>query len=162
MIGLLPAVNHQVSHGPPAQSDTAGSSARIAIPASERSGARRNRENGLVDNSKLKFILSGFSQVVGQRVFAFEGIASDRTSFSFTVTADLTLTRRYGILLQELPLLCRAVLERCHDGGENRAFACTEEEMRHHAAPGGTGGVKKHRRPPRRRVGQSSWPGLPW
>lgn len=96
-------------------------------------GAPADRKSTIMEHSKLQFIIRGFSQVVGLRVFAFEGIAADHTRALFTVSADLSLTRRYGIRLQELPLLCRAVLEQCHDGGEKRAFAYTEAEMRLHA-----------------------------
>ncbi len=87
----------------------------------------------LVDNSKMQFVLQGFSQVVGLRVFAFEGITTDHQRTPFTVSADLSVARRYGIRLQELPLLCRGVLERGHDGGKDRKFAYTEEEMRIHS-----------------------------
>lgn len=75
-------------------------------------GAPRERKETLVENPKMQFILRGFSQVVALRVFAFEGIAADRTRALFTVSADLALARRYRIRLQELPLLCRSVLER--------------------------------------------------
>lgn len=79
------------------------------------------------------FILKGFSEIQGFRVFAFEGIEADRTRDAFTVKTDLGLTRRYGIRLQELPLLCRAVLEREHNGGATRTFTYTEQDMCEHA-----------------------------
>ena len=81
---------------------------------------------------KMQFILTGFSEIAGFRVFAFEGIAADWTRTAFTVRTNLALTRRYGIRLQELPLLCRAVLERSDDE-EQRALTFTEEDMRLHA-----------------------------
>ena len=81
---------------------------------------------------KMQFILTGFSEVAGFRIFAFEGIAADRTRAAFTVRTNLALTRRYGIRLQELPLLCRAVLER-REGEKQRAFTFTEGDMRLHA-----------------------------
>jgi hypothetical protein len=71
----------------------------------------------------------GFSQVMGSRVFAFHGVAADRTRTLYTVRADIALAQRYGIRLQELPLLCRAVLERCSEGTENRAFSYSESDM---------------------------------
>lgn len=57
----------------------------------------------------MQYILSGFTQDMGFRVFRFEGVAVDRprTRTVFTVRADLALIRRYGIQIQELPLLCR-------------------------------------------------------
>jgi hypothetical protein len=78
----------------------------------------------------MRFILSGYSQAMGIRIFSFEGIAEDRTRAVFTVTADLALTRSYDIRLQELPLLCREMLDRRGEGDENHSFAYTEEDMR--------------------------------
>ena len=85
-----------------------------------------------MQNPKMQFILKGFSQVKGFRVFAFERIAADWTRTAFTVRTNVALTRLYGIRLQELPLLCRSVLERSDDE-ENRALTFTEEDMRLHA-----------------------------
>lgn len=84
-------------------------------------------------NPKMQFTLQGFSQVSGLRVFEFEGRAADRSRVRFTVSADLALSRRYGIRLQELPLLCKSFLERCCEEGEQQKLAYTEEEMRLYA-----------------------------
>ena len=81
----------------------------------------------------MQFILTGFTQDTGFRVFAFEGIAGDRTRTAFTVRTDLALIRRYGIRVQELPLLCRGLLERRDDGVQERTMTFTEEGMRLHA-----------------------------
>jgi len=81
----------------------------------------------------LQFILTGFKQDTGFRVFAFESTATDRTRTEYTVRADLALTRRYGIPIQELPLLCRALLERRGDCDQPSAMTFTEDEMRLHA-----------------------------
>ncbi len=81
----------------------------------------------------MQFILTGFTQETGFRVFAFEGIAGDRTRTAFTVRTDLALIRRYGIRVQELPLLCRGLLERRDEGGQERTMTFTEEGMRLHA-----------------------------
>lgn len=82
----------------------------------------------------MRFILTGFTQNTGFRVFTFEGIAADQTRTRFVVDTDLALTRRYGIRLQELPLLCRELLERCDEGEQARAFTFTEAEMVAHAS----------------------------
>lgn len=103
------------------------------VVASMRGGTAGGQEVAVVDNPKMQFVLRGFSHAMGFRVFAFEGIAADRKRSMFTVKADMALTRKYGIHLQELPLLCRAVLEQCHGGGEDRAFLYSEESMRRHA-----------------------------
>jgi len=81
----------------------------------------------------MQFILMGFNQETDFRTFAFQGIAADRTRSEFTVRADLALTRKYGIRVQELPLLCRRLLERDDRGEEKHTLTYTEEDMRLHA-----------------------------
>lgn len=81
---------------------------------------------------KLQYVLVDFVQTRGRREFHFEGVAADQTRTRFSVTADLDLARRYGISLQELPLLCRMVLDQRAPNDERRAFLYTEEEMRQH------------------------------
>lgn len=88
-----------------------------------------DRTDGTREKPKMELILKGFSQVMGFRVFSFEGIDSDKVRTTFTVRADLSLTRKYGIRLQELPLLCRSVVERRPDGEDRRAFTYTEADM---------------------------------
>src|ERR1700687_815588 len=82
---------------------------------------------------KMQFILMGFKQETDCRTFAFQGIAADRTRTDFTVSADLVLSRKYGIRVQELPLLCKRLLERDDRGEEKRILTFTEEDMRLHA-----------------------------
>jgi hypothetical protein len=105
-----------------------------------------------VANAKMQFILKGFSQDMGLRTFAFEGIGVDRTRTAFTVGTDLALSRRYGIRLQELPLLCRGILERRDEAEETRAFTFTEADMYHQAHVCATAreGAAHRRKPPRR------------
>ena len=81
----------------------------------------------------MHFTFMGFSQDTGFRVFAFEGTAPDRTRTECNVRADLALIRIYGIRVQELPLLCRGLLERLGEGGQSCTVTFTEEEMRLHA-----------------------------
>ena len=98
----------------------------------------------------MQFVLTGFSQASEFRTFAFEGIAADRKRTAFTVRTNLTLTRQYGIRLQELPLLCRAVLERRHEAQQQRAFTFAEEDMRLHAdAAAAREAAARQRKPPR-------------
>jgi len=85
----------------------------------------------------MQFILTGFTQDTGFRVFAFEGVAIGQIRTVFTVRADLALSRRYGIAMQELPLLCRTLLDRQGESVENEvesienhALTFSEEEMR--------------------------------
>ena len=80
----------------------------------------------------MQFVLTGFTPDIGFRVFAFDGIAEDRSRTGFTVRTDLALIRKYGIQMQDLPLLCRGVLER-RDESAGHELIFTEAEMRLHA-----------------------------
>ena len=77
----------------------------------------------------MQFILKGFTQDSAFRVFEFDCIAPSQPRAQFTVRADLNLIRRHGIRVQELPLLCRSVLETRAVSEETRAFTFTEEKM---------------------------------
>jgi hypothetical protein len=77
----------------------------------------------------MQFILTGFTQDTAFRVFQFDFVGAAQPRTQFTVRADLGLIRRYGIRLQDLPLLCRGVLEGREETGEARAFTFTEEKM---------------------------------
>ncbi len=81
----------------------------------------------------MKFILTGFTQDMGFRVFAFEGIGDDQSRTAYTVRSDLALSRRYEIRMQDLPLLCRLLLERRGEVDETHAYIFTEDEMSAHA-----------------------------
>ena len=81
----------------------------------------------------MQFVLTGFTQDLGCRVFAFARVEEDRTRTQFTVRADLALSRRYLIPMQELPLLCRNFLARREDLGNTRAVIFSEDEMRQYA-----------------------------
>lgn len=87
----------------------------------------------LVERQKMQYVLNGFSQAKEFRIFTFERVATDRTRTLFTVKTDVALTQHYGIRLQELPLLCRAVLEQQDVGDTRRAFTYTEDDMCRHA-----------------------------
>ncbi len=86
-----------------------------------------------MENPKTHFILKGFSQAMEFRVFEFEGLMANAIRASFTVRIDTGLARKYGIRLQELPLLCRSVLDQCGEGEEQRSFLYTEAHMSEHA-----------------------------
>ncbi len=78
----------------------------------------------------IQFILTGFKQDLGFRVFAFEGVKADRTRAKYTVRADLGLARKYGIAVQELPLLCRGLLDKGGECEDKRALIFSEDDMR--------------------------------
>lgn len=100
----------------------------------------------------MQFVLTGFTHDLGFRVFAFERIGEDRIRTRFTIRTDLALIRRYGIRLQELPLMCRGILERRDEGEKNRAVTFTEGQMRLYAQDSAAARDKaaQKRKPPRR------------
>ncbi|MGP0074170.1 MAG: hypothetical protein ACLPWF_19835 [Bryobacteraceae bacterium] len=81
----------------------------------------------------MQFLLTGFTPGAEFRVYEFQGVEEDRTRTEFAVRTDLSLLRRYGIRMQELPLLCRGLLERRDITAEEHTLTFTEEEMRIHA-----------------------------
>jgi hypothetical protein len=100
----------------------------------------------------MQYILTGFSQDMGFRVFTFERIGDDRLRTKFTVKADLSLIRRYGIRLQELPLMCRGLLDRRTEGEDLRSLIFTEDEMGIYAknCTAAREAAAQKRKPPRR------------
>ena len=91
------------------------------------------RREPSMNAGKMQFTLTGFSQEMAFRVFAFEGSTAYRDKTKFSVRTDLGLVRRYGIRVQELPLLCRGLLDRLDQDDQERSFIFTEEEMRLYA-----------------------------
>ena len=82
----------------------------------------------------MHYAFTGFTSDTGFRVYDFDVIDDDRVRTAYTVRADLTLVRQYGISLQELPLLCRGILEQrilVNDGEHTLTY--TQAEMRVHA-----------------------------
>ena len=98
--------------------------------------------------TKMQYILTGFTHDVGFRVFAFEGIGKDRVRVAFSVKVDLVLIRKYGIRMQELPLLCKRVLEQ-RDGEDTvRSFTYTEAAMSLLADANAAEAAAQKRKPP--------------
>ena len=110
----------------------------------------------------MEFIFVGFHQDNNVRQFYFDGVGADRSRTRFTVGADLLLIRKYRIAMQELPLLCRRLLEQRPEGDLTRTF--TEGEMLEYmsirAAAQDAAALKRkpHRRPPSPAVGRA-WRG---
>jgi hypothetical protein len=82
------------------------------------------------DGGKAQFFLTGFSQAAGIRIYAFQGRV-DASRIDYTVEVDLALIPGYGIRIQDLPLLCRELLQQQPD--EISAVVFTEQRMRCHA-----------------------------
>ena len=81
----------------------------------------------------MDFTLTGFRQERDIRKFTFRGGNDDRTHSEFTVAADVSLLRKYGIALQELPLLCLRLLEQQTPISSPEVVIFTEELIREHA-----------------------------
>jgi hypothetical protein len=79
-----------------------------------------------------QFILTGFTHTAGVRIYAFEAI-TDRVRTFYTVEVNLGLIAGFGIRIQDLPLLCREVLQQRMDDHESSALVFTEQQMRSHA-----------------------------
>jgi hypothetical protein len=87
-----------------------------------------------MEPNKSSFVLTGFSHDLGFRVFEFDRVSEAQTRTRHTVRADMTLVRKYGVHIQELPLLCRRLLDVSQAAGssltlsEADMIACAEKE----------------------------------
>ncbi len=79
------------------------------------------------------FILTGFHQADGIRYYVYQSQHDDGSSGEFTVDADVRLLRKHGIALQELPLLCRRLLEKLNPDASLKAVTFTEDLMKEQA-----------------------------
>ena len=82
----------------------------------------------------MQFVLVGFSQTGNVRRFVFERVTAERARIQYSVDADLLALRGFRISMQELPLICRRLLETVAESDPMRALILTEEHMRQHAA----------------------------
>ncbi len=104
-----------------------------------------------LDTTKKNFVLSGFTQGLGFRTYAFEGVSADRSRSGFSVRVELSLLRRYRIPLQDLPLLCRRMLESDLFLESQSAYTFSEAAMNTQAvATAERIEATRKRKPPRR------------
>jgi hypothetical protein len=82
--------------------------------------------------AKAQFLLTGFTQAAGIRTYTFEG-RIDTGRIDYTVEVDLALIPGYGIRIQDLPLLCRELLQQRAQPDEISSVVFTEQRMRSHA-----------------------------
>jgi len=101
--------------------------------------------------------LVGFTHEMGFRVFSFDRRGGNNVRIRCDVRANLALTRAYGIQVQELPLLCRGLLDRCEDDGQVQSLTFAESDMRACAdeRTAAREEAAKRRRPWRRLTGES-------
>lgn len=60
----------------------------------------------------MPYVLAGFRQLRDTRRYYFDAIDEGAGRKRVSVSANVVLIRKYGISLQELPLLCRRLLEK--------------------------------------------------
>lgn len=107
----------------------------------------------------MEFTMTGFSEDLGIRRYKFKGTFVNRTSREFAVDTDVSLARKYRIGLQELPLLCRRLLEK-EPERIDQIVVFTEALMREHSdncAAEDRAAIerrKAHRRPNPARLGE--------
>lgn len=77
----------------------------------------------------MTYIFTGFHQVNDVRQFAFDCVADDKSRTQITVDADLALARKHFILVQDLPLLCRRLLETSERSHGTDSMTFSEENM---------------------------------
>ena len=81
--------------------------------------------------AKPQFILTGFTQTTAIRIYDFERMLDGRRTYC-TVEVNLALIPGYGIRIQDLPVLCRDLLQQRAEPDGISAFVFTEQEMRGH------------------------------
>lgn len=110
----------------------------------------------------MEYLLTGFTHEKDFRVFSFESVGTDKVWTKRTVRADLAIARKHGIALQELPLLCRGLLDRAETDAENLSLTLTEVDIRtladERASARAMAAAK--RKPPVRPAGEQ--PGAAW
>ena len=60
-------------------------------------------------------VLTGFTHESGFRVFTFDRVNGKGSRTKCIVRAEMALVREYGIPIQDLPLLCRGLLDHIED-----------------------------------------------
>jgi hypothetical protein len=81
----------------------------------------------------VSFSFKGFFQDGAYRVFTFEMLVKDQARSDYWVRADLDLARKNKIQVQDLPLLCRAVLENRGELNGEHTITYSGAEMSQHA-----------------------------
>jgi hypothetical protein len=81
------------------------------------------------DQIATQLVLTGFNQTAGIRIYAFEAVGK-RGRLVCTVEVDLALIARYGIRIQDLPLLCTELVHKQPEPGLISTLTFTELDMR--------------------------------
>lgn len=84
-------------------------------------------------DKSTELILTGFREANGIRSYVYQCQHDDGSSREFTVDAEVKLLQKHGIGLQELPLLCRRLLEKQNPDVLLRTVTFTEDLMKEQA-----------------------------
>jgi hypothetical protein len=121
-------------------------------PVCNRQTEWRTQKENLMD-----FVLAGFEEGDGVRKYHFDCVATNRSKRAISVFADVTLARKHEIRVQELPLLCRRLLQSMEPGSLAATITLTEDHMIAVQQVARAAAEKKPHKPPRRpsaRAGQ--------
>jgi hypothetical protein len=110
----------------------------------------------------MEFVLTGFRQDSNVREYTFQPLSTGHDRRVWTVSADLSLMRKHKIPLQELPLLCRRLLEAHADGPKDGALMFTERDMLGYVSNRSAAEVAAEHKRRARRMPSSSRVGMAW
>jgi len=77
----------------------------------------------------MEYVLTGVEHSGNIRLYAFAEVEHDVRRTGLSVAVDIDAVRKYGIPLQELPLLCRLFLEDQRGAGSDSSLTYDEAEM---------------------------------
>jgi hypothetical protein len=110
----------------------------------------------------MEFVLTGFRQESNVRLYTFQPLATGQDRRVWTVSADLSLMRKYKIPLQELPLLCRRLLEAHAEDPKDGTLSFTERDMLGYVSTRSAAEVAAEQKRRARRMPSSSRVGMAW
>lgn len=110
----------------------------------------------------MEFVLTGFSQENNIRRFKFQALPAGQNKKEWTVSADLSLMRKHKIPLQELPLLCKHLLEAQGENPSADSLTYAERDMLGYANDRSAAAMAAEIKKRARRMPSSSRVGMAW
>jgi hypothetical protein len=116
----------------------------------------------------VEFVLTGFSQENNIRRYTFQALPAGNSKpvatnkKEWTVSADLSLMRKHKIPLQELPLLCKRLVEAQADQAKEDTLMFTERDMLGYASNRTAAELAAEVKKRARRMPSSSRVGMAW
>jgi hypothetical protein len=117
----------------------------------------------------VEFVLTGFSQENNIRRYTFQALpagnhrpAAGTLKKEWTVSADLSLMRKHRIPLQELPLLCKRLVEAQSEQAKEDTLMFTERDMLGYASNRTAAELAAEVKKRARRMPSSSRVGMAW